>query len=198
MQQSAQVCSPRLRSSSIASPVTPRKVPARKGSPSRSSNGAADRAGGGHSCSSGHILHSLSPQPRHNPVTASCTCRNQMGKGRAAPWWFCAPHAPTSAMARAERHQLLCQLPTTLGQGWPAEFCSLVQEQWSHRHNRCNVQRCCPGELCFGLSLGVFEFIRVDAAVLYWSSASHSFSSASGVRQASLLLPSTCIAICKY
>lgn len=101
-------------------------------------------------------------------------------------------------MARAERHQLLCQLPTAPGQGWPAGSCSAAQEQWSHRHGWCDVQGCRPRELCLGLSPGVLEFISVDAAVLYCSSASHSFSSASVVTQARLLLPSPCIAVCKY
>ena len=43
-------------------------------------------------------------------------------------------------MARAERHQLLCQLPTT--PGWcPAGSCCPAQEQQSHRHGKCDCTR---------------------------------------------------------
>lgn len=77
-----------------------------------------DRAGKTHGCSSGCILCDPSPQLLHSSVSASSTYRNWMGKGKAGPWWFCAPHARcafllvlswcTLAAGWAKRCWLLC------------------------------------------------------------------------------------------
>lgn len=91
-----------------------------------------DRAGKDLSCSTGCILHGPSPQ-LHSSVSASGVCRNWMGKGKAGPWWFCAPHALTSA----KKHWLLCQLPTTAGQGWLVGSFLPMQEQWVRRYGQC-------------------------------------------------------------
>lgn len=181
---SAQVCSP-TEILLTASAEVPRKVSARKGNSSHSNN------------------RQLTEQVE--TTTAAVTWSSM------APALSCCSVLWHAEMTRKEKSTtsfvVLChsfsnlclsqswktpaplQMPTTPRQGWPAESCFPIQKQRRNRHSLCGMG--------LGLSLGMLELTSV-AAVLFISPASLSFFSTSGVTQASHLLPSSCIAMCKY
>lgn len=140
-------------------------------------------------------IHPTWPQSSASARFCECLWHMQKlnGEGESRSLVVPCPSCSHLGTVRAKRHWLLCQLPTTPGQGWPVGSFLPVQ---GHRYGQCDVQVCCPRELCSGVSPWCLNLLVLLQLCCIQPPAS--FSSASGVAQASLLLPCPRIAVCEY